>query len=60
MVNCKTVVVIGGGVSKLAAAKAFAEKGHHVLGFERSHDIGRDWEPSRSYLDVQTQSPKEL
>ena len=56
----KTVAVIGGGISGLAAAKAFSERGHKVLGFERSHDLGGVWEPSRSYPDVQTQSPKDL
>ncbi|MEM7614858.1 MAG: NAD(P)/FAD-dependent oxidoreductase [Pseudomonadota bacterium] len=56
----KKVAVIGGGVSGLAAAKAFDERGHRVCGFERSHDFGGVWEPSRSYPDVQTQSPKDL
>lgn len=60
MVKRKTVAVIGGGVSGLAAAKAFAERGHIVVGFERTHDLGGVWEPSRSYPDVQTQSPKDL
>ncbi len=60
MVERKTVAVIGGGVSGLAAAKAFDEKGHRVTGFERSHDFGGVWELSRSYPDVQTQSPKDL
>ncbi len=60
MTERKTVAVIGGGVSGLAAAKVFCERGHEVLGFERSHDIGGVWEPSRSYPDVQTQSPKDL
>lgn len=60
MVTRKTVAIIGGGVSGLAAAKAFDEKGHRVLGFERSHDFGGVWELSRSYPDVQTQSPKDL
>ncbi len=60
MTHRKTVAVIGGGVSGLAAAKAFDERGHRVLGFERSHDFGGVWELSRSYPDVQTQSPKEL
>ena len=60
MVKRKTVAVIGGGVSGLAAAKAFDERRHRVLGFERSHDFGGVWELSRSYPDVQTQSPKEL
>lgn len=60
MVTRKTVAIIGGGVSGLAAAKAFDERGHRVIGFERSHDFGGVWEPSRSYPDVQTQSPKDL
>ena len=60
MVNRKKVAIIGGGVSGLAAAKAFDEKGHRVCGFERSHDFGGVWEISRSYPDVQTQSPKDL
>lgn len=60
MVKRKSVAVIGGGVSGLAAAKAFDERGHRVTGFERSHDFGGVWEPSRSYPDVQTQSPKDL
>lgn len=60
MTKRKKVAVIGGGVSGLAAAKAFDEKGHIVCGFERSHDFGGVWELSRSYPDVQTQSPKDL
>jgi dimethylaniline monooxygenase (N-oxide forming) len=56
----KTVAIIGGGVSGLAAAKAFDERGHRVVGFERSHDFGGVWELSRSYPAVQTQSPKDL
>ncbi|MBW4709062.1 NAD(P)/FAD-dependent oxidoreductase [Roseobacter sp. YSTF-M11] len=60
MIPKKKIAVIGGGVSGLAAAKAFDEKGHRVVGFERSHDFGGVWEPSRSYPDVQTQSPKDL
>lgn len=60
MVKRKTVAVIGGGVSGLAAARAFDARGHRVAGFERSHDFGGVWEPSRSYPGVQTQSPKDL
>ena len=60
MVKRKTVAVIGGGVSGLAAARAFDTHGHRVIGYERSHDFGGVWEPSRSYPDVQTQSPKDL
>jgi len=60
MVEKKKVCVIGAGVSGLAAAKAFKDRGHDVTVVERSHDLGGVWEPSRSYPDVQTQSPKEL
>ncbi|WP_020591160.1 flavin-containing monooxygenase [Kiloniella laminariae] len=60
MIKRKTVAIIGGGISGLAAAKAFDERGHRVIGFERSHDFGGVWELSRSYPDVQTQSPKDL
>ncbi|MEO1679698.1 MAG: NAD(P)/FAD-dependent oxidoreductase [Pseudomonadota bacterium] len=60
MIERKKVAIIGGGVSGLAAAKAFDERGHRVVGFERSHDFGGVWELSRSYPDVQTQSPKDL
>lgn len=60
MVARKTVAIIGGGVSGLAAAKAFDERGHRVQAFERTHDLGGVWELSRSYPDVQTQSPKDL
>ena len=60
MIKRKKVAVIGGGVSGLAAAKTFDERGHRVVGFERSHDFGGVWELSRSYPDVQTQSPKDL
>ena len=60
MTKRKTIAVIGGGVSGLAAAKAFDAQGHRVLGYERSHDFGGVWELSRSYPDVQTQSPKDL
>lgn len=60
MVAQKKVAIIGGGVSGLAAAKAFKERGHDVHGIERSHDFGGVWELSRSYPGVQTQSPKDL
>jgi len=60
MVEKKKVCVIGAGVSGLAAAKAFKDHGHDVTVIERSNDLGGVWEPSRSYPDVQTQSPKDL
>ncbi len=56
----KKVVVIGAGVSGLAAARAFIDKGHAVTVIERTAEIGGVWAPSRSYPDVQTQSPKDL
>lgn len=60
MTTKKKVAVIGAGVSGLVTAKTFKEKGHDVTIIERSHDLGGVWELSRSYPDVQTQSPKDL
>jgi dimethylaniline monooxygenase (N-oxide forming) len=60
MVSPKHVCVIGAGVSGLAAAKAFATRGHKVSIVESSADLGGVWEPARSYPEVQTQSPKDL
>ncbi len=60
MASKKKVAIIGAGVSGLAAARTFKQTGHDVAVFERSHDLGGVWEPSRSYPGIQTQSPKEL
>jgi cation diffusion facilitator CzcD-associated flavoprotein CzcO len=60
MVRRKKVCVIGAGISGLAAAKAFAARGHQITIVERSGDLGGVWEPARSYPEVQTQSPKDL
>ena len=60
MVRRKQVCIIGAGVSGLAAAKAFAARGHQITIVERSGDLGGVWEPARSYPEVQTQSPKDL
>jgi dimethylaniline monooxygenase (N-oxide forming) len=60
MVSQKQVCVIGAGVSGLAAAKAFAARGHKVTIFEKGANLGGVWDPARSYPDVQTQSPKDL
>ena len=60
MVRRKQVCIIGAGVSGLAAAKAFAARGHQITIIERSGDLGGVWEPARSYPEVQTQSPKDL
>lgn len=60
MVSQKQVCVIGAGVSGLAAAKAFAGRGHKVTIVEKSTNLGGVWDPSRTYPDVRTQSPKDL
>src|ERR1700741_2858016 len=60
MVNQKRVCVIGAGVSGLAAAKAFAARGHNVTILEQHGNLGGVWDPARSYPEVQTQSPKAL
>jgi cation diffusion facilitator CzcD-associated flavoprotein CzcO len=60
MVTQRNVCVIGSGISGLAAAKAFRERGHHVTVIERGPDLGGVWEPSRSYPDVKTQTPKDI
>lgn len=60
MVQKKKIAVIGGGIGGIAAAKAFAERGHDVSGFERSDDLGGVWRPSCSYPDVESQSTKDL
>lgn len=60
MVDKKRVCVIGAGVSGLAAAKAFAAKGHEIVILERGADLGGVWEASRRYPDVQTQSAKSM
>lgn len=56
----RNVCVIGAGISGLAAAKAFQERGHRVTVIERGSDLGGVWEPSRSYPDVKTQTPKDI
>ncbi len=43
MTTKKKVAVIGAGVSGLATAKTFKEKGHDVTIIERSHDLGGVW-----------------
>ncbi|WP_428699841.1 flavin-containing monooxygenase [Stappia sp.] len=60
MVNRKRVCVIGAGVSGLASARAFRDKGHEVTVLERSQELGGVWAPSRSYPGIRTQSPKDL
>lgn len=60
MIVRRKVCVIGSGISGLAAAKAFRDRGHAVTVFERGPNLGGVWEPSRSYPDVKTQTPRDL
>lgn len=59
-VRRKQVCIIGAGVSGLAAASRFKQKGHAVTLVETSSHLGGVWNPSARYPGVQTQSPKEL
>lgn len=54
----KTIGIIGAGISGLAAAKAFCERGYSVTIFEKSPAIGGVWDKSRFYLNVSTQTTK--
>lgn len=53
------VGIIGAGISGLATARAFIEKGYRVTVLERGADIGGVWEKSRSYLGVATQTTRD-
>ncbi|MBO9661226.1 MAG: FAD-dependent oxidoreductase, partial [Chitinophagaceae bacterium] len=55
----KHIAIIGAGISGLATAKAFLERGHQVTIFEKSADLGGVWEKSRSYLGVATQTTRD-
>ena len=59
MVRRKQVCIIGAGVAGLPPQKLSRTRASDD-GIERSRDLGGVWEPSRSYPEVQTQSPKEL
>ncbi|MBC7850996.1 MAG: NAD(P)-binding domain-containing protein [Chitinophagaceae bacterium] len=54
----KKIGIIGAGISGLATAKAFKERGYHITVFEKAGDVGGVWEKSRSYLGVTTQTTK--
>lgn len=58
--QAQRVAVVGGGVSGIAAAKAFKTQGHDVLIIERSSSCGGVWSPLRSYPGVKTQSSRDL
>ena len=50
--DMQRVAVIGGGVSGIAAAKAFKTQGHDVLIIERSPSCGGVWQVKISSLHV--------
>ena len=58
--RAKNIGIIGGGVSGVAAAKAFQSQGHDVTIFERLPSIGGVWHPTRSYPNIETQVSREL
>lgn len=60
MSTARRVLVIGGGISGLAAAKAFHSQGDAVAVAERADDLGGVWDPARSYPGVKTQTPRDL
>lgn len=55
----KHIGIIGAGISGLATAKAFLEKGYRVTVLEKAADLGGVWEKSRSYLGVATQTTRD-
>lgn len=56
--NKTQVGIIGAGISGLATAKAFKERGYGVTLFEKASAVGGVWERSRSYLRLTTQTTK--
>lgn len=55
----KSIAIIGAGISGLATAKAFLERGFTVELFEQSGGLGGVWAGSRSYLGVATQTTRD-
>lgn len=55
----KHVGIIGAGISGLATAKAFIERGYRVTVLEKGADLGGVWEKSRSYVGVATQTTRD-
>lgn len=54
----KQIGIIGAGLSGLATAKAFKERGYNVTIFEKAAEVGGVWERSRSYINLATQTTK--
>ncbi|RZS75357.1 flavin-containing monooxygenase [Pseudobacter ginsenosidimutans] len=55
----KHIGIIGAGISGLATAKAFIEKGYQVTVLEKAASAGGVWEKSRSYVGVATQTTRD-
>ncbi len=49
MTDCRTVCVIGAGISGLVTAKVLTRDGFDVTVFEKAPTIGGVWAPSRAY-----------
>jgi cation diffusion facilitator CzcD-associated flavoprotein CzcO len=60
MLTARRVLVVGGGISGLAAAKAFQAHGHDVTVIEKASELGGVWDPARSYPGIRTQTPRDL
>ncbi|MBZ4187492.1 flavin-containing monooxygenase [Niabella beijingensis] len=54
----QTIGIIGAGISGLAAAKAFKERGFNVTVLEKAAAIGGVWDRNRFYINVTTQTTK--
>lgn len=51
--------IIGAGISGLATAKIFRQRGHEVTVIEKAATIGGVWNPDRSYPGVTTQTTRD-
>ena len=54
-----TVCVVGAGVSGLVTAKVLQRDGFDVTVFEKEATVGGVWAPSRSYVGLGVQNPRE-
>jgi len=54
----QTIGIIGAGISGLATAKAFKERGYKVTVLEKATAIGGVWDRNRFYINVTTQTTK--
>ncbi|WP_018628624.1 flavin-containing monooxygenase [Niabella aurantiaca] len=54
----QTIGIIGAGISGLAAAKSFKERGYKITVLEKAAAIGGVWDRNRFYVNVTTQTTK--